>query len=119
VEELKRRIGSRIRALRQEQKLTQEKLAELADIHPTFLAKIAAGQRLPSLEVIGRLAGALGVPVASVVSATDDLEGASPEDRLIDELVALLKGCTGEELEFVRDFITLLKRHTRQGKPTQ
>jgi len=115
VEELKRRIGSRLRALRHDRRLTQEKLAELAEIHPTFLAKIEAGHRLPSLVVIKRLAGALGVPVASVVSATDDREGASPEDRLMDELVVLLKSCTGEELEFVKDFITLFKRHARRS----
>lgn len=115
MEELKRRIGSRLRALRQHRQLTQEKLAELADIHPTFLAKVEAGQRLPSLMLIGRLAGALGVPVASVVSATDDRQEASPEDRLIDELVALLKGCTVEELEFVKDFIMMLKRHARRS----
>lgn len=115
MEELKRRIGSRLRALRQDRRLTQEKLAELADIHPTFLAKIEAGQRLPSLEVIGRLAGALGVPVTSVVSASDDREGASPEDRLIDELVAHLKSCTTEELEFVKDFIMMLKCHARRS----
>ncbi|MDI6638574.1 MAG: helix-turn-helix transcriptional regulator [Bacillota bacterium] len=115
MEEVRHRLGSRLRALRQDRRLTQEKLAELAEIHPTFLAKIEAGQRLPSLEVIGRLAGALGVPVASVVSATDDREGASPEDRLIDELVTLLKSCTGEELEFVKDFIMMLKRHARRG----
>jgi len=115
VDEVRHRLGTRLRALRQDRKLTQEELAERAEIHPTFLAKIEAGQRLPSLEVIWRLAGALGVPVTSVVSATDDREGASPEDRLIGELVALLKSCTIEELEFVKDFIMMLKRHARQS----
>ena len=108
-------MGHRLRALRQDRRLTQEELAERAEIHPTFLAKIEGGQRLPSLEVIRRLAGALGVPVASVVSATDDRDGASSEDRLVSELVALLKGCTGEELEFVKDFIMMLRRHARRG----
>lgn len=114
MEEVERRIGSRLRALRQDRRLTQEELAELAEIHPTFLAKIEAGQRLPSLVVIKRLANALGVPTASIVSAVDECEWASPEDRVADELVALLKGCTGEELEFVKDFIMMLKRHARR-----
>lgn len=115
MEEVRHRLGSRLRALRQDRQLTQEELAERAEIHPTFLAKIEAGQRLPSLEVIRRLAGALGVPVASIVSTIDECEGASRKDRLVGELAMLLKGCTGEELEFVKDFIMMLKRHARQG----
>ncbi|MEW6228643.1 MAG: helix-turn-helix transcriptional regulator [Bacillota bacterium] len=113
--EVRQRVGSRLRALRQDRRLTQEELAELAEIHPTFLAKIEGGQRLPSLAVIRRLAGALGVPAASIVSTIDEREGASPNERVMDELVALLKGCTGEELEFVKDFIMILKRRALRG----
>ncbi|HHY99420.1 MAG TPA: helix-turn-helix transcriptional regulator [Firmicutes bacterium] len=111
MEELKRRIGSRLRALRQDRRLTQEKLAESAGIHPTFLAKIEGGRRLPSLEVICRLANALGVPAAAIVSAIDEREGASPKDRLADEIVMLLEDSTREELELVRDFSMLLLKH--------
>lgn len=113
--ELKRQIGGRIRALRQDQRLTQEQLAERAEIHPTFLVKIEAGQRLPSLVVLQRLAGALGVPVASVVSPVDAPDGVSRAEQSLDELVALLRGCTREELEFVREFVVLLKRHTARS----
>lgn len=115
MQDLRQRVGSRLRALRQDRQLTQEELAERAEIHPTFLAKIEGGQRLPSLVVIKRLAGALGVPVASIVSTIDEREGASPEDRVVDELVALLRGCTSEELEFVKDFIMILKRRALRG----
>lgn len=115
MQELRQRVGHRLRALRQDRRLTQEELAELAEIHPTFLAKIEAGQRLPSLVVIKRLANALGVPTASIVSTVDECEWASPEDRVVDELVAHLKSCTIEELEFVKDFIMMLKRHARRS----
>lgn len=115
MEDLRQRLGRRLRALRQDRNLTQEELAERAEIHPTFLAKIEAGQRLPSLDVIRRLAGALRVPTASILSTIDEREGASPNERVMDELVALLRGCTGEELEFVKDFIMILKRHTLRG----
>lgn len=115
MQDLRQRVGSRLRALRQDRQLTQEELAERAEIHPTFLAKIEGGRRLPSVEVIRRLAGALGVPVASIVSTIDEREGSSPKDRLMGELVMLLKGCTDEELEFVKDFIMILKRRALRG----
>lgn len=52
-------IGSNIRALRREKKLTQEQLAELADISPSFLGHIERGTRQMSVETLYRIADAL------------------------------------------------------------
>ena len=56
-------FGKRVRALRAEAGLSQEKLAEKAGMHPTYLSDIERGQRNPTLEVISRLAKALGVRI--------------------------------------------------------
>ena len=56
-------FGKRVRALRVEAGLSQEKLAEKAGMHPTYLSDIERGQRNPTLEVISRLAKALGVRI--------------------------------------------------------
>ena len=45
-------IGKRIKERRKIKGLTQEKLAELCEISPGFLAYIESGKRAPSLETI-------------------------------------------------------------------
>ena len=55
-------FGRRVRELRQKAKLSQEKLADRAGLHWTYLGGIERGTRNPSLVNIGKLAHALGVP---------------------------------------------------------
>ena len=46
------KIGKRIKERRKSRGLTQEKLAEICEISPSFLAYIESGKRAPSLETI-------------------------------------------------------------------
>lgn len=54
-------VGTNVRRLRVERKLTQEQLAHDAGIDLTYLGGIERGRRNPSVEVLGRLASSLGV----------------------------------------------------------
>ena len=54
-------LGARVRALRDALGLTQEQLAERADMHWTFVSGVERGRRDPRLNTIARLARALGV----------------------------------------------------------
>ena len=65
---LARRLGSRIRALREEVGIKQEKLAWDADLNKGFLSQIEAGKRMPSVPVLFRLAREMGVEVADLVA---------------------------------------------------
>lgn len=59
-------VGRRIRALRmgrQGNRVTQEQLAERAEISVSFLSMIERGERSPHLETLGKIASALEVPV--------------------------------------------------------
>ncbi len=53
--------GKVVRRLREQRKLSQEKLAELAGIHPTYLGRIERGRQNISLVNIGKIARALKV----------------------------------------------------------
>jgi transcriptional regulator with XRE-family HTH domain len=55
------KFGSKIRNLRLKKKLSQEKLAELADLHRTYIGQIETGKRNIALKNIAKLAEALGV----------------------------------------------------------
>jgi transcriptional regulator with XRE-family HTH domain len=61
-----RALGRRIRHLRDEQGVSQEKLAERANIHRTYLGGIEVGIRNPSLKNIAAIARALRVSIASL-----------------------------------------------------
>lgn len=60
-QEVMGKLGIRVRQLREESGLSQEKLAELASIHRTYISSIERGQQNISLTILIRLADALGV----------------------------------------------------------
>lgn len=54
-------IGSRIKAARENKKITQEELAALLDLSTTHISVIERGVKPPKLETFIRIANALGV----------------------------------------------------------
>lgn len=57
-------FGTRMRQLRADHDLTQEALAELADLHTNYVSSVERGERNVSLFNIIRIAHALGVQPA-------------------------------------------------------
>ena len=60
-------VGTNVRRLRVERKLTQEQLAHEAGIDLTYLGGIERGRRNPSVSVLGRLAVSLNVHPADLL----------------------------------------------------
>jgi transcriptional regulator with XRE-family HTH domain len=59
-------LGERIKGLRAERQLQQRQLAEKAGLTPSMLSQIESGRLTPSLHTLGKVAGALGVSIASL-----------------------------------------------------
>ncbi len=59
-------LGKRVRALRTARAWSQERLADEAGMHRTYMWGIEQGMRNPSLRHLTRLADALGVPLPSL-----------------------------------------------------
>lgn len=68
---LKEKFGKRVRHLRRQRDLTQEELAEAAQISIDFLSLIERGQNAPSFETLDKLAKALCVPVKELFDFED------------------------------------------------
>jgi len=60
---LQQQFGKRLRQLRRQRDITQEKLAQEADISVEFLSNLERGINAPSFETLERLATALEVSV--------------------------------------------------------
>ena len=60
-------FGEAIRARRKEAGLTQEKLAERADLHHNFIGEVERGNMECSLTSMVKIARALGVRVSDLV----------------------------------------------------
>ncbi|HEV2318126.1 MAG TPA: helix-turn-helix transcriptional regulator [Verrucomicrobiae bacterium] len=63
----RRLVGQAIRACRKQAGLTQEKLAEKADLHHNFIGEVERGNMEISLGSLVKIAKALGVKVRDLV----------------------------------------------------
>ena len=61
-------LGRNVRKVRQQRRMTQEKLAFEAEIDLTYVGGIERGKRNPSLLVMARIAEALAVPLTRLLS---------------------------------------------------
>lgn len=61
-------LAANLRKMRHERNLSQEALADLAGIHRNYLGGIERCERNVGLDNLQKLAGALGVTVAELVS---------------------------------------------------
>jgi transcriptional regulator with XRE-family HTH domain len=83
-----RKVGRRIRELRQKKGWSQEKLAEEAGLHRTYIGQVERGEKSIGVNHLRRVAAALGVQPSEIlgVESMADLNG------LIGEYRALLDG---------------------------
>lgn len=72
-----KRFGRAVRARRVGAALTQERLAELSGLHPTYVGMIERGVRNPTLDVAARLARALKVSLPKLIEESLGQRGSS------------------------------------------
>ena len=64
-------IGKRIQTRRQEQNITQEKLAERVGISVVYLSKIENGRVYPALETLSNICTELDTELSAILSNTE------------------------------------------------
>jgi transcriptional regulator with XRE-family HTH domain len=78
--DLRVQFGRRLKALRIEREMTQEDLANAADVSTVFISSIERGKYAPSFDNLQKLAKALGVSVKDLFDFAD--VGASEGKRV-------------------------------------
>lgn len=61
-------VGLRIKNLRTEKKLSQEKLAEMSGLHSTYIGQLERGEKNPTLLSLLKIAGALNIAPETLVA---------------------------------------------------
>ena len=69
---LTKSFGAVVREARHHAKLSQEKLAFQADLHPTYISQLERGLKSPSLEVVAALARALKRRPYALIQAAEE-----------------------------------------------
>ena len=59
-------IGQRIRNYRTKKGLSQEKLAELAGCHPTYIGQLERGEKNATLESVEKIASAMDISLSEL-----------------------------------------------------
>lgn len=99
-------IGDRIREARKRKRLTQEQLAEIADISVTFLGEIERNKKLPGLYIFTRIVMALDVSADYILR--DILPSGQP--YVDDETVRRLGKLSPEHRKIINEIIDAYMR---------
>ncbi len=68
---IEERFGKRLREIRTSAHISQEKLADLAGLHRTYISSVERGERNVTLETVEKLAFALNVTMAELMPDFD------------------------------------------------
>ena len=70
ISEINRKIGIRIRVARLDKKISQEKLAEFADVNRNTIGTIERGEISPTIETLYKISEALNITLHDLVDIT-------------------------------------------------
>lgn len=94
-----KQIGIRIRQERIRNRLSQEQLAELANVSPQYISHIETGRKRASLEIIVYIVNALNISLDQLLA--DNLTAS--QYKYDAELYQIIKGCTNYERRVILD----------------
>ena len=98
---LTHKLGDKIRTLRKRAGLTQEQLAEDAEISPNFIGYIERGQRAVSIKTLERIAKALNVTPRNLFEFSEGDIDESTFEALLEEL----RKCSRKDVEMLALFV--------------
>lgn len=98
-------LGERIRTLRKNAGLTQEELAEKANVSVNFIGNAERGESAASVKTLRRIVKAVGVNLKELFDFPDE-----DVNEMKDEITALLnsKEWEIEELQLVRNLVRMM-----------
>jgi len=113
MENIYKMVGKKIREERRILKLTQEELAEKADISANFLGHIERGTKRPTLNTLKKIADVLQIPMGALFT-TEKIYKLPREDLFIKRFMSLVRDKKGEERELILKIAKMILKKPRQ-----
>lgn len=107
-------IGQRIRTVRLERNMTQERLAEAVGVGVTHISHIETGNSIPSVQVLVDIINTLGCSADELLCINIEKDRSVVSEWIND----LLSDCSVGEVKLISDMITALKDSVRRHKIT-
>lgn len=104
-------LGKRIRAERSNRNLTQEQLAEAADVSATYIGCVERGERTITLEKLIDVTNALHVSIDYLIQ--DSMEASAESNFSL--LQTLWHQASPKEQSMILDLISTLLRHSENN----
>lgn len=108
-------LGQRIKAARKKKQLTQQQLAEMADMEPNNLSHIERGISKGSVQALVNIATALGVAIDSLLA--DSLPG--EQMFYLGSIEQELSSCSPRELRVVEATVKSLVKMLHKQYPVE
>jgi XRE family aerobic/anaerobic benzoate catabolism transcriptional regulator len=99
-------FGQRVRKLRERQRITLKRLAQLSGLSDRYIIQVEQGAANPSLESVLRLALALDTPVTGLLPE-DATNEASERSGTARKIVQLLEGRSTEQISRIADAVSV------------
>ena len=102
---LSKKVGKRIKELREQQNIKQYELAEMLNMEPSNLTRIESGYQMPKEDNISKIAVCLGVQEKDLF----DFSETTSKAELIDKITKFLKNSTKEKVEYYYKLLEIFK----------
>ncbi|MEW6607033.1 MAG: helix-turn-helix domain-containing protein [bacterium] len=112
------KLGERIRTLRKAKNISQETLAEKADLHTTYLGQIERAEVNASINTIYKIALALGISLSELFTFLSDEESTIKSNLLLSEIIQLSNKTDEETIKIISKilkdilYLTTVSSHT-------
>ena len=103
--EISKNLGLKIKELRERNKLTQFKLAELINMEPSNLSKIERGIQIPKEETLEEIIKVLNIDLNELF----DFRHFKSHEEILKILTSILKQSTTEELRMYYKIINSIR----------
>jgi transcriptional regulator with XRE-family HTH domain len=99
-----KKLGSKIRIVREKKKLTQEQLAEMVELSNNYISNIELNRSIPSLETLVKICNALEITPDYIL--IDSIY--TSKEYIKDEIAQKLNMCNEKSIKIISKFIDLI-----------
>ncbi len=113
-------LGHRIRALREERRMTQQALAAAAGVATDMVSRLENGHYTsPGLRTLLRIADGLALSVSALLPDAPGPSGTSPEAVMMARLGAVARRASRDELELIVELAATVTGRRRDPSPSR